>query len=170
MTDQLLETITRNALKPAMALLPPKMGTPEAYMMLLAIGLQESRLSARCQVLEGGGRGPAHGLWQNERGGGVLSVLTNPTTRPYAIKVCSAFNIPPDSRSVWDAIETNDVLAAAFARLILYADPMPLPGRNDESGAWSLYAIRAWRPGRPHPETWPANFKRARDFIFGEAK
>lgn len=165
--DQLLQSVWDTAIKPALVLLPPKLSSPQAWHMLLAIGLQESGLCARCQVLQGGGRGPAHGLWQNERGGGVLGVLTNAATRNYARQVCAARGVAPDSSAVWDAIETDDVLAAAFARLILYADPQPLPSNDDQDGAWRMYALRAWRPGKPHPETWPDNWARAGAFIYG---
>lgn len=167
MTDELLDEITRNAINPALALLPLKMNSPVAVMLLLAIGLQESGLCARCQIVQGGGRGPARGLWQNERGGGVLGVLTNPATKFHAQRVCAALGVSPDSQTVWAALETNDVLAAAFARLILFADPRALPSKDDQAGGWALYADRAWRPGKPRPDEWPANFARARAYIFG---
>lgn len=167
MTDQLLQSVWDNAIKPALVLLPPKMSTPQAWHMLLTIGLQESKLCARCQVLPGGARGPAHGLWQNERGGGVLGVLTNQITAPYAGKLCRERGVSPDSMAVWTALETDDVLAAGIARLILYADPQPLPGKDDQDAGWRLYALRAWRPGKPHPDEWPANWARARAFVYG---
>lgn len=168
MADQLLDDVVRNAITPALAFLPLKMGTPEAVQMLLAVGLQESGLCQRCQIIDGGGAGPARGLWQFERGGGVLGVLTHPATRAHARKVCEVLSVQPDSRAVWEALEHNDVLAAAFARLLLYSDPLPLPGRNDMVGSWRLYALRTWRPGRPHPGRWPDNFQRARRCVFGE--
>ncbi|TAK92744.1 MAG: hypothetical protein EPO09_14825 [Aquabacterium sp.] len=167
MSDSLLQSVWDTAIQPALVLLPPKMSSPQAWHMLMAIGLQESKLCARCQVLSGGGRGPAHGLWQNERGGGVLGVLTNTITRPYAVKLCQDRGVAADSMAVWTALETDDVLAAGIARLILYADPQPLPDKDDQEAGWRLYALRAWRPGKPHPDEWPANWARARAFVYG---
>lgn len=167
MTDQLLEQITRDVINPAYALLPSTWDTPSARIIQLAIGLQESKLCDRCQVLQGGGRGPAHGLWQMERAGGVLGVLTHPASRKYAPLVCSARGVSPDSAAVWDAIERDDVLAAAFARLLMFTDPFALPGPDDVQGSWRMYAIRLWRPGKPKPDTWVANHDRARSFVLG---
>lgn len=48
--------------------------------------------------------------------------------------------------AVWQAIERDDVLACALARLLLYTDPSRLPDLGDEAGAWDLY-LRTWRPG-----------------------
>lgn len=53
-------------LDPALKLLP-SMDSVRARMMLLAIGLQESRFEHRRQL----GNGPARGFWQFESGGGV---------------------------------------------------------------------------------------------------
>ena len=59
---QILATI----IDPALRILPPMMTSDAAKAMLLAIGMQESRLTHRKQIV-----GPAMGLWQFERGGGV---------------------------------------------------------------------------------------------------
>lgn len=165
--DPLLSDVTRSAIDPALALLPPAMDTPQARLLLLAIGLQESGLCARCQVVEGGGRGPARGLWQFERAGGVLGVLQHPKTKAHALSVCEARDVAADSRTVWEALEHDDVLAAAFARLLIYSDPLVLPDQKSVEAGWRLYALRTWRPGRPHPERWDGNHKRARLFVFG---
>lgn len=167
MTDTLLEQITRTAIDPAMAMFPDGMDSKSARVMMLAIGLQESGLCERCQIINGGGKGPARGLWQFERGGGVLGVLRHPVTRKYALRVCDARGVEPDSPAVWAALETDDVLAAVFARLLLYSDPMQLPRPDDADAAWRLYALRTWRPGKPHPDRWPANHERARRFVMG---
>ena len=167
--DFLLSQITRDAINPALDLLPDSMDTPAARIILLAIGLQESRLCDRCQVLQGGGRGPAHSLWQMERGGGVLGALTHPASRKLAAMVCDLRKVATDTRAVWEAIETDDILAAALARLLIYTDPMALPGPNDVISAWRLYALRLWRPGKPKPDTWPAHHERARAFVMGAA-
>ena len=62
MTDTLLDSVLHGAIFPALADLPPKFYTPEALQLQLAIGLQESKLVHRWQVLNGGRKGPARGL------------------------------------------------------------------------------------------------------------
>ena len=66
----LVEVLRTNVL-PGMALLPDRMDTPEARVMMLAIGLQESRFVHRRQI-----KGPARGFWQFEQGGGVIGVVS----------------------------------------------------------------------------------------------
>lgn len=165
MTDMLLQSITSTAIDPAMAMLPPGFDSPRARVLMLAIGLQESGFCDRCQVLPDGGRGPAHSFWQMERGGGVKGVLQHPQSQRFAIQVCDARSVAPEPQAVWERIETDDVLAAVFARLLIYTDPMVLPAETEVMAAWRLYAFRLWRPGKPHPETWPANHQRAREFV-----
>lgn len=167
MTDQLLDQITRDVINPALAMLPDSMDTPAARIIMLAIGLQESQLCSRCQILDGGARGPAHGLWQMERGGGVVGVLTHPASRKQAAMVCDARSVSPDSNAVWEKLETDDILAACFARLLIFTDPLALPAPTDVQGSWRLYALRLWRPGKPKPDTWVANHDRARQFVLG---
>jgi len=156
--------ISLASIGPALKLLPARMDTPLARLMLLAIGLQESRLTNRFQIVSGGGKGPARGLWQFERGGGVRGVLEHPATKASAGAVCLARQVQPVASVVWGELETDDVLAAAFARLLLFSDPRPLPAAVDVTGAWDLYA-RTWRPGKPHPETWPAFHDLAKTFL-----
>lgn len=168
LTDPLLDGVLKGAIFPALTHLPPKMSSPDAWHIMLAIGLQESGLTERAQILNGGGKGPARGLWQNERGGGVVGVLTHPLTRLRAWDLCHARGVDPVSQAVWERLETDDVLAAGFARLLLWTDPLPLPTRKGVDAGWDLYAKRLWRPGKPHPDRWPANFERAGRFIYGE--
>jgi len=52
------------------------------------------------------------------------------------------------------------VLAAGVARLLLWTDPKALPAIGDADAGWSLY-LRTWRPGKPHPKTWPALYAQA---------
>ncbi|NMK48065.1 hypothetical protein [Achromobacter sp. Bel] len=145
-----LDVITRTVINPALALLSAGMDSPEARVMLLAIGLQESRFLHRRQI-----GGPARGLWQFEQGGGVRGVLAHPASRDAAQRICAACRVAPAAASVYPVLETDDVLACAFARLLLWTDAKRLPSVDDSSGAWSLY-LRTWRPGKPHPQTWPA--------------
>lgn len=150
-----LDAITHAAILPALALLPPAMNTPQARILMLAIGLQESRFQHRRQI-----GGPARGFWQFERNGGVRGVLTHPTSRENAFRICAARQVAPVAATVHAALEADDILAAAFARLLLWTDPLRLPAAGDADGAWALY-LRTWRPGKPHPQTWPALYARA---------
>ncbi|WP_343499653.1 hypothetical protein [Achromobacter denitrificans] len=150
-----LGTIVRTAIDPALALLPAKMDTPAARVMLLAIGLQESRFIHRRQI-----GGPARGFWQFEKGGGVRGVLTHASTREHAQLVCKARGVPATADAVYEALDKDDVLAAAFARLLLWSDPKTLPALGDADAAWALY-LRTWRPGKPHPETWPDLYRQS---------
>lgn len=151
----LTETIRREAILPALALLPARMNSPAAVALLLAIGLQESRLTHRRQI-----GGPARGLWQFERGGGVRGVLEHPSSKALAAAVCEARGVEPIAGRVYDALEDDDVLAAAFARLLLWTDPKPLPAMGDTQAGWDCY-IRTWRPGKPHRRTWDALYAQA---------
>lgn len=154
--------IPREAIKQALELLPEKMDSTAARVMLVAIGLQESRFAARRQLVGNPPRptGPAAGFWQFEKGGGVKGVLNHKAARVLAAKVCAARGVKPETSAVWGALQHDDVLAAAFARLLLYSDPKPLPHVGDAQGAWDLY-IRTWRPGKPHRQTWDALYERA---------
>lgn len=145
-----LTEIRKQAIEPAFALLPAQMNSPEALVMLLAIGSQESRFRHRRQV-----GGPARGFWQFERGGGVAGVLSHPSSREHARRICISRGIEPVAQAVYEWLERDDVLAAAFARLLLWTDPQPLPAVNDADGSWQLY-LRTWRPGKPHRHTWDA--------------
>lgn len=136
--------------------LSPAMYTRPARVMLHAIGLQESLLTYRRQH----GNGPARGLWQFERGGGVVGVLTHASSKALARKVCADRGVDPTAMAVWTALEFDDVLAACFARLLLYTDPRPLPAIGEQQKAWEYY-LRNWRPGKAHPETWPENYQAA---------
>lgn len=158
-TDDEMRPIAR-AIEDGLNLLPVGMGSPGAVVMMWAIGLQESRMHHRYQVLDDGGKGPARGLWQFERGGGCLGVLTHPASRFWMHRVCVARDVKPASRVLWLALEHDDVLAAAAARLLLFTDPKRLPHPEDAAGGWRYY-IRNWKPGKPHPKTWPALHARA---------
>lgn len=151
-----LTELRERAIAPALALLPARMSSNQAEIMLLAITQQEDPEQRRRQWPTG----PARGLWQFERGGGVRGVLNHSASRSHALSVCKARGVEVDADSVWAALEHDDVLSAAFARLLLWTDPKPLPRANDPHGAWSLYE-RTWRPGKPHPQRWDARFAAA---------
>lgn len=151
-----LQHILRSAIHPALALLPPKMTSDAALVMLLAIGLQESRFQYRAQKIAGKPylKGPARGFWQFERGGGVVGVMTHHASNEHAHLICGTRGVPFDSVIVHARLEDDDILAAAFARLLLYTDRDPLPGLDaSHDDTWDYY-IRNWRPGKPHRHTW----------------
>lgn len=151
------------AIVPALALLPNKLDSRAARLQLMATALQESGLRHRWQVIDPRvpeTKGPARGLLQFERGGGVRGVMRHPTTMHLASDVCRMREVPFDDRAIWARLETDDILAAAFGRLLLLADPSPIPDIGEVDDAWQCY-VRCWRPGRPHPEVWPTNYAAA---------
>lgn len=153
--DKLLAT----AIRPALSILKlPE--TPEALVMLFAIGLQESAFAARRQM----NNGPAASFWQFEKGGGVRGVLRHPVSRDGAVRLCSALNCLPDEQRVWQTMFHDDTLGAGMARLLLLTDPRPLPKPGDVAGAWAYYE-RNWRPGKPHPAKWPGYHAQAVAFV-----
>lgn len=154
-----IERIRDEVFPATFALLEPKLDSRPARAMLLAIGLQESRFEHRKQI-----GGPAHGYWQFEQGGGVRGVLGHHATAAPIRVVLAARGYTPggmnaDSRTCYDAIVTDDVLACAFARLLLWTLPGALPAEGDPEAGWQQY-IAAWRPGKPHRHTWDAFYRR----------
>ena len=150
------EYVARHVFPAAFGLLPPQMDSPQARAMLLAIGWQESRFSYRRQV-----EGPARGFWQFERDGGVVGVMEHYASRVPAGQVLSVLGYPPDRQAIWQALEHNDVLAACWARLLLWTDPRLLPQSAEASDdGWQFY-LRTWRPCKPHPQTWADFYRRA---------
>ena len=144
-----------NAVLPALRLLPAEMGSPAAMAMLVAIGLQESRLQHRHQI-----GGPAHGYLQFERAGGVAGVFWHPASRDHAEAVCRALDYPIQADDVYEAIEHNDILAVAFGRLLLWSLPQAMPPIDDPAAGWKAY-LDGWRPGKPHQITWEGFFDQA---------
>ena len=151
-------TCWESIILPALDALPPGMDSRAAQCLLLAIALQESGLEHRHQI-----NGPARGLWQFERGGGVAGVLRHLSTSTHARLLCLSRGVMPVSQAVYDRLSLDDILAAGFARLLLWTDPAPIPG--DEAGAWAMY-VRTWRPGailgdpdsqraKHHAKRWP---------------
>lgn len=125
---------------------------------LTAISGQEANWTARVQS----GNGPAHGLFQFERGGGVQGVLEHPRTNALAFHACAASRVAAGPRSVWEALAmaVHDNLAVCFARLLLLTDRAPLPAMDDQDG-WYDYYLRNWRPGAPSEDRWADVFPQA---------
>ena len=146
-----------NAVRPALLLLPEKMRSEEAARLLVAIALQESQLNYRQQI-----GGPARGflMWELPQ---VGLVLRHDVVGPLARDVLAALVYTEGSsphESIHDAMQHNDILQCAFSRLLLWPDAAPLPKQSDVQGSLATY-LRVWRPGRPHPEKWPANWASA---------
>jgi len=152
-----LSDVIAQILNPGLAMLPLAMDTPRARVQLLAMTLQEDPQQRRRQM----GNGPARGLWQFERGGGVKGVMNHHATTGHAHRLCAERNVAWDAATIWARLEFDDLLACGFARLLLYSDPKPLPAIDDADAGWGLY-MRTWRPGKPHPEKWPGNHAAAR--------
>jgi hypothetical protein len=146
---------------PAMALLPPHMNTKPAQVILVAIASQESKLKYRRQL----GNGPARGLWQNELGGAVTGVFQNHQSHELVRQLCQFRDVNFSPRAIWGALEDDDFLAAGIARLTLWCDPKPLPEPGDVEGGWGCYLFN-WRPGKPRPDDWPANYQAAMEAVF----
>lgn len=147
--------LLRIAINPALSLLPPEMTSPAAKAMMLAIALQESKLEHRRQI-----GGPARGFWQFEKGG-TLGVLNHDKSRTLALQSLALLGYKGVfAEEVHPPLENNDVLAAIFARLLLWTLPRPLPVRRLPDSAY-LYYLATWRPGRPHPRTWEENWMTA---------
>lgn len=155
------------AVIPGLALLPMRMNSMEARVMLVSIAQQESGLRHRFQVVQGqpGVKGVARGLLQFERGskasrGGVWGVYLHSASSAHLQKVCEAMDIAFTPDGIYSAIEDDDVFAVVVGRLLLWTDGRPLPPVNDAGAAWDCY-IRNWRPGQPHPAKWQAYHKAA---------
>jgi hypothetical protein len=143
------EQFIDEAIVPALALLPKKLDTASARLELTTIGLQESLLKHRWQVIDvvkPETKGPARGLLQFERGGGVRGVIRHPVTNHLAQQLCHDRDVGFDEKLVWLAMENDDILCAGFGRLLLLADPHPLPPVGEAEEAWLCY-LRCWRPG-----------------------
>ncbi|WP_369952261.1 hypothetical protein [Ralstonia syzygii] len=156
-----LADVIKTAINPALAILPSAMDTKEARVMLLAIGLQESRFQYRRQV-----GGPARGFWQFEEGtkqtrGGVWGVYLHDASRYWLDRLSASRGVLFQPDAIYRALDTDDVLAAGLARLMLFTDPRRLPTVTDTDGAWALY-LRTWRPGKPRRDSWNALHEQAR--------
>lgn len=161
----MIELVRDYVIPQAYAVLPKEMQSREATAMLLAIGLQESRFLHRRQLPVG----PARGFWQFERGGGVHGVLSHPSTAEHARHALKLLRYPylvtfDAEREIWEALEHNDVLAAVFARLLLWTLPEALPMPEQTEEGWRQY-LDAWRPGKPHRASWPSFFTEAFDRV-----
>jgi hypothetical protein len=149
----MIDQIRSFILPAAFALLPLPMRSIEATAFLLAIGLQESQFEVRFQH-----GGPARGFWQFEIAG-VRGVLEHPQTIVPIGEACETLRYPHTLEAVdlHLALTHNDILAACFARCLLWTLPEKLPEPDQAVVAWSQYR-RTWRPGTPRVEMWRENY------------
>ncbi len=147
--------LLNSAIRPALLKLPFKMRSKEAEAMILGISLQESGCKFRKQI-----NGPARGYAQFELIG-VQGVMSHPSTGLQAELLCDALGVPANPDEVFEAIAWHDVLAMGFARLLLWQSPaaIPIEASGPDAG-WLMY-VQQWRPGRPRPEKWDANWRQA---------
>lgn len=147
----------RQDIEDGLALLPVTMRTAAAKVLLYATNRQENPKRLPQQV-----GGPAVGDYQFERGGGVKGVVEHRSVAEITRAVCRERKVQCDTGSIYEALKTDTILAAALARLLYYTDPKALPGVGDEAGAWALY-LRTWRPGAyaRQPEELRAKWKKS---------
>lgn len=140
--------------RPALKLLEdisgrPQMAMGNAEQLLLSIALQESGARHRFQIVRRDDgttrRGPACSYWQFEKYGGLAGVMRHSSTGAYALRFLEELDIAPTIDAAWEAFPFNDLLAAGFARLLLWTDPAPIPAvvHRDEQ---FRYYLRNWRP------------------------
>jgi len=140
--------------------------TTEARHFMLAIALQESALVRRRQLINGAGEtGPAVSFWQFEQGGGCKGVLTHFQVAQCMRRMCVEFNVTPTAQGLWEAMRYHDVIAAIAARLLIYTLPDQLPATPEQG--WEQY-MDAWRPGKPHPNTWAQAWSTAAETVGGQ--
>jgi hypothetical protein len=154
---------------PALEYLPKHLTSDKAKVMLVAICLQESGLRSRWQILNDGGKGPARGLAQFERGskasrGGIWGVFLHSASTEMLRQLCRDRDVNFEPHAIWCQLEHDDVLAVGIARLMLWTVPSALPEVEDTDAAW-MYYLNAWRPGKPHLHTWAENHRKAREVV-----
>lgn len=149
----------------------------QALHQIMTTAGQESGFNWRYQLARQGGPtappGPARGWWQFELGdartrGGVTGLWIHQKSGPWLRKLCEELGVYPDPVTIHRAIEGNDLLAYALARInYVVNDPKDFPTTPD--AGWQCY-LNVWRPGEPHPGTWRGHWDasaRALAFIGG---
>lgn len=149
----MIDLVRAFILPAAYAVLPLPMASDRATALLLAIGLQESRFIERRQM-----HGPARGFWQFEVAG-VRGVLEHPRSQLPIAQALRAlrYDHTLEAEQLQPLLEHNDVLAACFARCLLWTSPLPLPDVDAPAAAWLTY-FSVWQPGRPRRAAWDAHF------------
>lgn len=130
-------------LRPTLDFMGEKYEGKLAERQLLAIALQESGLVHRVQV-----RGPARGFFQFEISGCQEALRLDREN----------FLAGYTARTLYDVLPQEECVMVVAARLLLRRHPDPLP-KLPEYG-WKQY-MSLWRPGKPHPDRWPACWEAA---------
>lgn len=157
-----LRTLLLEVIRPTHDGLHTEFGIPasdEADCLSLAIKVQETGQTAVRDQGDPNITGPATGLWQFEKTGGVWEILNAPKIAPIFRELCDRAGVRANDDAVWRFFTTpqSDELAAAAARLVMYLDPAPLPPVSQSAADVALaYYLRRWRPA--------ANPKRENDF------
>jgi hypothetical protein len=141
----------------AASLLPSTHDSLAARRILIAIALQESGCRARRQY----GDGPAKSFWQFEPVG-VNGVLAHKKAGQWLKEAAAFCDVVASVEALHGAIEHNDILAAALARLALWVHPDAIP--ETELEAWQFY-LSTWRPGKPKAHTWAGHWAKACSLI-----
>lgn len=154
----MIEVLRSYVIPAAYYLLPVEMVSEQATAMLLAIALQESSGRHRQQM-----HGSARGFWQFEVAG-VRGVLEHPdTAAPITASLRAlGYDSTMPASAIQPLLEHNDILAACFARCLLWTDPKRLPERSEADYGWVVY-LSTWRPGKPRPDAWEGHFVEAWD-------
>lgn len=158
MTDLLLKVV-----RPINDGLQAEFGIPatiEADCLMLSIKYQESGPNAVRDQGDPAVTGPATGLWQFEKGGGIWEILNHAKISPIFRNLCARVGVQPVDDTVWRFFTTpqSDELAAAAARLVLYIDPAAIPPATLAAAQAALaYYLRRWRPAK--------NAQREQDFL-----
>lgn len=149
------ETCVKEVIEPAFALLPARMDSLQARVLVLAIMVQESGLEVRLQKPHG----PAHGLPQFEKGG-IGGVLRHPRSTTFVKGLCSKFGIPFTVEAIYAELLKNDIFSAALARLLVWTSYLPLPAFGDSKSAFGYY-YSLWKPGKPDDKRWITSYAAA---------
>ena len=152
---------------PTLAKLGARYATPEARLMLLAIGIQESGFRCRDQ---GDPRviGPARSFWQFEQRGGCDEFAKAPQLEGFR-KAAVRLGYATDRHYTWirSGEPEGDRLACLMARALLFLEPRPLPACGDRADAYQQYLAR-WRPGKPSARRWATAYATALQVVTAE--
>lgn len=137
-----MPALGRTVVVPVLCWMGAKYATAPAVAMLLAIARVESDCCARKQMM-----GPARGLWQFERQGGVAGVRR---AAPEVWAMARVWGLPDEPWEAHQALAVADIPACILARGLLWtlSDPLPALAHADADEAYRQY-LSAWRPGRP---------------------
>lgn len=136
----------------------------EAACLSLGIKHQESGLGVVRDQGDPNVIGPATGMWQFEKNGGVWEILNSRKTGTIAAELCARVGVRPEPDPVWRLFATaaGDELACAFARMLIWVDPAAPPpvALSSEQVAYDYY-LRRWRPGAKRRDAWRQSWRDA---------